>query len=142
MSDKRYYTVSEANEKVRGLSYLFANVMQLRAQLKTLYEHLDDAGYPPSQEDDELFEDAPIETVRNRARFEGLVETLREQVDDIQDTGCQIKDIETGLVDWLGRFEDRDILLCWRFGEKEVSHWHETYAGFDGRRPVTELDGL
>ncbi len=141
MSEKRYYTVTEANAHVKGLSRLFANVMQLRAQLKRMYQSLDNAGYPPSQDDDELYQDAPIEIVRDRARFEGLVEALREQVDEIHDTGCQIKDIETGLVDWLGRFEDRDILLCWQFGEKEVSHWHETYAGFAGRRPVTELDG-
>jgi len=141
MATKRYFTVSEANVHVRQLQQAFVGVMQIRSQLKQLYERLDSAGYAPTQDDaDELPEDAPVDVARDRARFYGLVEALREQVDEIHATGCTIKDIETGLVDWPGRHRNREILLCWRFGEKEVAFWHELDTGFAGRRPVSELD--
>lgn len=141
MSTKRYFTVAEANAQIRRLQHAFVGVMQIRSQLKRLYERLDDAGFAPSQDDaDELPEDAPAEVARERAQFYGLAETLREQVDEIHETGCTIKDIEAGLVDWPGLHNDREILLCWKFGEKEVAFWHELHTGFDGRRPVSELD--
>lgn len=141
MSPKRYFTLSEANAQIGRLQHAFVGVMQIRTQLKKLYERLDDAGYAPSQDDeDELPEDAPEDIARARAQFYGLVETLREQVDDIHATGCTIKDIETGLVDWPGRHDDREIMLCWQFGEREIGFWHELHDGFDGRRPVSELD--
>jgi len=141
MSPKQYFTVAEANAQVAGLQRTFIGVMQIRSQLKQLYERLEQAGFAPSQDDaDELPEDAPDDVAMDRARFYGLVEALREQVDDIHATGCTIKDIETGLVDWPGRHDDREILLCWRFGETEVAFWHELHSGFSGRRPVSELE--
>lgn len=143
MPSKRYFTLAEANAQVQRLHAVFTQVMQVRMQLKALYERLDRAGFAPEQGDeDELPEGAPPHVLRDRAHFYGLVEALREQVDLIHDTGAQIKDIEIGLVDWPGRAADRDILWCWRFGEPEVAFWHDPDAGFDGRRPVSELDGI
>ncbi len=141
MSSKRYFTLAEVNSHVPSLQSLFISVMQLRAQLKQLYERLDAGGFAPAQDEaDTLPEDAPDDVARERAQFYGLVETLREQVDEIHETGAQIKDIETGLVDWPARNANRDILLCWRFGEREVGFWHEEHTGFSGRRPISELD--
>jgi hypothetical protein len=141
MSAKRYFTVAEANAQVGQLASLFTSILQLRGQLKRLYESLDAAGFAPSPNEESMLpEDAPAEVARDRARFYGLVETLRELVESVHATGAQIKDIETGLVDWPARNANKDILLCWRFGEREVSFWHEPHTGYSGRRPVSELD--
>ena len=37
------------------------------------------------------------------------------------------------------RSVDGDVLLCWRFGEKEVGYFHDIETGFSGRRPISEL---
>jgi hypothetical protein len=29
------------------------------------------------------------------------------------------------------------ILLCWKMGESSIAHWHDTHAGFAGRKPLT-----
>jgi hypothetical protein len=50
-----------------------------------------------------------------------------------------VKDIEIGLVDWPAMHEGREVLLCGKYGEREVASWHERDAGFAGRRPVAEL---
>ena len=147
---KQYFTVDDANESVSELNTLFSRVMQLRAQLKTLYQSLDDSGHAPDGEElqgtiesaDNLPDDAPAVVRRDYVRFRALMSTLREQVEDIQDTGAIIKDIEIGLVDWPALHQGREVLLCWRYGEPEVSHWHETHAGYSDRRPVSELDPM
>jgi hypothetical protein len=45
--------------------------------------------------------------------------------------------IEDGLVDIPTTYEGRWVYLCWHVGEREVTHWHETDAGFPGRQPLT-----
>lgn len=146
--EKLYFTVEDANGSVSELSALFARVMQLRAQLKTLYQSLDEAGHAPGDEElqgtiesaDNLPDDAPSTVQRDYVRFRALMSTLREQVEDIQHTGAIIKDIEIGLVDWPAMHQGREVWLCWKYGESEVSHWHEIHTGFSARRPVSELE--
>jgi hypothetical protein len=146
--DKQYFTLADANEQLDALRALFERVMQLRAQLKTLYHRLENAGHPPREEHlrgstlagSRGTGDVPVDVQRDLVLFRGLVETLREQVDEIQGTGCIIKDIEVGLVDWPTLHHGREVLLCWKYGEREVGWWHDVDAGFAGRRPVSELD--
>jgi hypothetical protein len=140
---KRTFTVEEANRMVPRLVEMFSQVMQLRSQLKTLYKKLEARGFAPSE--DQFTPDVPgasPDVVKDRAAFKGLVELLRAEVGEISALGCEIKDIEIGLVDWYARVGDRDVLLCWRFGEPEVAWWHDLDAGFAGRRPVSELATL
>ncbi len=47
-----------------------------------------------------------------------------------------IKDVQSGLIDFPSRREGRIVLLCWRYGEPEVSFWHEIDNGFAGRQPL------
>ncbi|HWM85445.1 MAG TPA: DUF2203 domain-containing protein [Kofleriaceae bacterium] len=147
--DKQYFTLAEANLSLGLLRELFERVMQLRAQLKTLYGRLENAGHPPREEhlrgSSQVMStpgssEMPADVQRDLVLFRGLVETLREQVDEIQATGCVIKDIEVGLVDWPALHHGREVLLCWKYGEREVGWWHDLESGFAGRRPVSELD--
>ncbi len=34
--------------------------------------------------------------------------------------------------------EGREVYLCWRVGEERIEWWHETDAGFAGRRPLDD----
>ena len=142
--ERQYFTVAEANTQLRSLGLLFSQVMQLRGQLKVLYAQLDDSDCAPSEaelvgEVEWSDEGYSLAQLRDRHVFAALVETLRERVADIEGSGCIIKDIETGLVDWPALHDGREVLLCWRYGETCVTHWHEVDSGFSGRRPVAEL---
>ena len=52
--------------------------------------------------------------------------------------GVTVKDIDAGLVDFLGLRNGREVYLCWRYGEEELAYWHELNAGFAGRHPLDE----
>lgn len=50
--------------------------------------------------------------------------------------GVQVKDAETGLVDFPALRGEEPVLLCWQVGEEEVGFWHGLDDGFAGRRPL------
>jgi hypothetical protein len=138
--EKHYYTVAEANQRVPTLQDIFGRVIRLRSQLKTIYTRLDDRKFAPSTDDFTPYvKGAPPDVLHDRATFKGLVELVKSEIASVQDLGCTIKDIDTGLVDWLGKSGADEVLLCWRFGEKEVAFFHDLESGFAGRRPVSEL---
>ncbi len=54
-------------------------------------------------------------------------------------TGAQVKDINTGLLDFPALRNDHEVYLCWKYGEDKIEFWHEIEAGFAGRRPIAEF---
>ena len=133
---ERIYTVDEVNRILPGVIARWETVMQLRAQLKSLFAELEAAGAPPGQPQPP---DPSPKLARDRAVFDGLAEALKDEVTAINESGCVIRDIESGLCDWEGEHEGRIVWLCWRYGERECGWFHELDAGFRGRRPIAEL---
>jgi hypothetical protein len=52
--------------------------------------------------------------------------------------GIQIKDIDTGLLDFPSLLNGRKVLLCWRQGEPTIEYYHSLEDGFAGRRRLEE----
>lgn len=58
-------------------------------------------------------------------------------VTEIGEMGVQIKDASRGLIDFPCLRDDRIVLLCWQLGEGDrIQWWHDTDAGFAGRRSL------
>lgn len=73
-----------------------------------------------------------------RAEAEVELGRLRETVTEIDEIGVQVKDLDSGLLDFPCQLEDEVVLLCWRMGEPAIGHWHTMESGFQGRQPVDE----
>ena len=71
--------------------------------------------------------------------LDASVDRLQDLVDELSEVGCELKDYATGLIDFVGRHEGRDVYLCWKLGEDQITHWHELDGGFAGRKPVSQL---
>ncbi len=63
-------------------------------------------------------------------------EKLDALIHQIQDTGAQIKDINTGLLDFSALKDEREVYLCWQYGEGGIAFWHEVEDGYAGRQPI------
>ena len=70
------------------------------------------------------------------SQVEQEFERLDALVRRVEATGAILKDVNTGLVDFLSRHEGRQVYLCWQFDEDQVSYWHDLDAGFAGRQPI------
>ena len=75
---------------------------------------------------------------RLKAEMENHLQRARESVAEIDAIGVQVKDLDSGLIDFPCRLDDDVVLLCWRMGEPAIEHWHTMDAGFQGRQPVDE----
>jgi hypothetical protein len=129
----RTFTPEEANRALAEVRPLVEAMVRHRREQSAAYARRAGAvaaiagnggGMPPS----ELAELAQA--------VEREAEAVAECVLALEELGVQVKDPDTGLVDFPARRGDEDVLLCWRLGEPEVAHWHGLEDGFAGRRPL------
>lgn len=62
----------------------------------------------------------------------------KDALAEIDSIGVQVKDLDLGLLDFPCEVDGQIILLCWKLGEKSISHWHGTQEGYAGRKPINE----
>ncbi len=137
---RRYFTVDEVNVLVPRLDEIFARVLRIRSQLKGFYQRLEAKKLAPQGDDfDPVVPGAPEDVIRMRITFKGLLECLKGDLAEVEELGAEVKDLETGLCDFWARSGGREVLLCWRYGEKACTWFHAPEAGFAGRRPISEL---
>jgi hypothetical protein len=74
-----------------------------------------------------------------QTQLDAAMDRLQDLVHELSGVGCELKDYQTGLIDFIGRHQGRDIYLCWKLGEEKIDYWHELNAGFAGRKPISML---
>ena len=72
-------------------------------------------------------------TEQEAERLSREIDKLLEQIKAL---GCEVKDIDRGLVDFPARREGKRIYLCWQLGEEKVAFWHDVRSGFADRQPL------
>jgi hypothetical protein len=123
---KRYFTVEEANAMLVTLRPLVAAMMEARQRIVAAQPDLwpvleKDAGNGGSDKASAVLVDFEI---------------VHSSVKTIKSLDIELKDVNTGLVDFLAEREGRDVYLCWRYDEPKVAFWHDLEAGFAGRQPL------
>jgi hypothetical protein len=79
-----------------------------------------------------------VHMARRKAEREKTIQRVKDALAEIDATGVQVKDLDTGLLDFPCKVEGRTVLLCWKLGEQGITHWHGTSEGFAGRKPIDE----
>jgi hypothetical protein len=83
----------------------------------------------------------PYEKIaQTRVERNRLHEALETALDQIQETGCVVKDLDIGLLDFPARIDNEDVYLCWRLGEDRIRFYHRQDEGFTGRKPIDPRD--
>ena len=77
-----------------------------------------------------------VAVARRKAEREKALQKAKDAVAEIDATGVQVKDLDIGLLDFPCLVGDEVILLCWKLGEKGITHWHG--AGGRLRRPQAD----
>jgi len=79
-----------------------------------------------------------VTLARRKAERVKAEQRAKDAIAEIDSIGVQVKDIDIGLLDFPCVVDGRVILLCWKLGEKSITHWHGTDEGFAGRKPIDE----
>jgi len=122
----RYFTVDEANTLLPEISSLMESLQARRA---SVIESKQDMVELLSKQQSDVGGPVASALVQDFIAIEDLARQIRSY-------GCLVKDLNSGLVDFLSKRGDREVYLCWRFGEPRVAFYHELHSGFAGRRPL------
>lgn len=79
-----------------------------------------------------------VEVAHRRGKMDKLVQQAKDAVAEIDSIGVQVKDLETGLLDFPCKMDGETVLLCWKMGEPRIDYWHTLESGFRGRQPLDE----
>lgn len=70
------------------------------------------------------------------ARRDSTARRLKEAVETIEAFGCEIKDLDIGLIDFRTLYHGEEVYLCWKLGEDGIRFWHGLTEGFRGRKAI------
>jgi len=79
-----------------------------------------------------------VQMARRKAEREKTIQKVKDALAEIDASGVQVKDLDMGLLDFPCQVEGHTLLLCWKLGEKGITHWHGTSEGFAGRKLIDE----
>jgi hypothetical protein len=127
----RIFTPDEANSALEQVRPLAERMVELRARLGEFEdEQRDVVRIVAGNGSGEGVGDA------RSPEFAKLARELQEVVDELTSIGIQLKDADTGLLDFPSVREGEDVLLCWSVGEPAVEWWHGPEDGFAGRQRI------
>src|SRR5215469_5297655 len=79
-----------------------------------------------------------VPLARRKAERTKAEQRMKDALAEIDSIGVQVKDLDIGLLDFPCEVDGQTILLCWKLGEKSITHWHGTNEGFAGRKPIDQ----
>ena len=129
----RHFTPDEANAELEHVRPLVEQLVATRQEHAAALERQEElerkikgngGGIPPA------------ELGQATAEVDGVARRMARLVDEITGHGAQVKDLDSGLVDFPALRRGETVLLCWQLGEDEIAWWHGVEDGFAGRRPL------
>jgi hypothetical protein len=122
----QYFTVEEANAILPEIDFLMDQLLVHRSRMIKLRR--------------EIIELLEVQ----ESDFGGSVASslvsdfivIERLIGEIRSHGCLIKDLNTGLVDFLSTRDGREVYLCWRYGEPRIEFYHELHKGFKSRQQI------
>ncbi len=74
----------------------------------------------------------------DKQRRETAGQHLRRVLENFENSGCLVKDLEKGLVDFPTLFRGEEVYLCWKLDEASIGFWHAVSDGFSGRKAIDQ----
>jgi len=122
----RYFTLEEANKALDAIRPIMEEIQSIRISI--IANHPDK--WPAVEKAAGNGGNPTMSKLVNQ--FDRLDKLLHR----ILDAGAQVKDINSGLLDFPAMRNGREVYLCWKYGEDRIAFWHEVEAGFAGRQPI------
>jgi hypothetical protein len=131
---ERYFSVADVEALIPALTRLMERVMSSNAEAGEARERLQ-----AEQRRIDLAGGGVLDRRAWRAdrdRIERLTAEIQRGLGEIAELGGVPKDLGQGLVDFLHLRNGREVNLCWKYGEREIRHWHGLDEGYAGRKPL------
>ena len=136
--EQRLFTLTEAERARREIEPVLVDAIECRKKLSSLDNDLSAVAARIMMMGGVL---VPYESLAKlRREHTRLAESLKSSLDKILETGCVIKDLDIGLLDFPSVIDNEEVYLCWKLGEDRIRYYHRQDEGFAGRKPIDPRD--
>jgi hypothetical protein len=136
--EQRLFTLNEAERARQELEPFLVEAMNCRKKLGGLENELSAVAARIMMMGGVIVPYEKLAAVRTE--HTQLAETLKTSLDRILETGCVIKDLDVGLLDFPSVIGNEEVYLCWKLGEDRIRFYHRQDEGFAGRKPLDPRD--
>jgi hypothetical protein len=137
-SPPRLWSAEEANARVAELEELLPRLRGWVVRLREVHEETHRLTRFWGKDVDAA--DTADHGLKQRldAEWQNLTRRLEEAVAGLRREGIEVKDLESGLVDFYGLQDGEVVFLCWQRGEAKVAFYHTLTGGYANRRPISD----
>ena len=136
--EPKLFSLSEAERARRQVEPLLIDAMEGRRKMADLEESMSGIANRI-----QMMGGVTIDydvAARLRSDLNQVISKIKDALEQIQATGCIVKDLDSGLVDFPSMIQDEEVYLCWRLGEDRIRFYHRQDEGFAGRKPLDPRD--
>ncbi len=117
----RYFSPEEAHRTLPLVRKIVEDIIKTSREIRLLTEDKDGV-------------------IESDPEVKKMVNDLNGFMAELEEIGCFYKDwnFSIGLVDFPAIIYGKEVFLCWRSDEENISFYHETDKGYAGRKPIPE----
>jgi len=132
----RYFTVGEAERALPEVEAALRDILFHRDEYKKASDEMDANTRRIRMAGGSRVD--PGAHLAMRARRDTSAAALKDAADRVEAAGALLKDVDTGLIDFLAHYRGETVCLCWKLGEDSIRFWHGLEEGFRGRKPIDD----
>ena len=131
MESHRLFTLDEASALLPRVREIVKNMQTAKHEADTAREEFEklDAAHARGNGYDMKREQLATKIV-------DYMRSVRQDLETLQEIGCELKDLEMGLIDFPSQRAGQVINLCWKIDEEKIGYWHSLDTGFGSRQPL------
>ena len=134
--ETKHFTLDEAQSLLPVLESLLDRAIEARRAAEEIGEELQELNHKIFLSGG-MFLD--VDSLRKRRKaYDAQLQTVKDSLAEIDAIGVQVKDLDTGLLDFPCLIDGETVLLCWKMGESRIEFWHTLDGGFAGRQPLDD----
>ena len=123
-----YFTIAQANQVLPTIIKKFEYALAKKNDVAKIDQELQ-----ASLSTTDKLEDYVI----LKQKLNSAITKLYQALEDLENTGVMVKSLDEGLLDFPSKRFDKEIWLCWKYGETVIKFWHDQDSGFQGRKPIS-----
>lgn len=132
----RYFTLADAERALPAVERLLRDALFHKAEYQRAHTALEETAQRVRVSGGARIDPGAMQTLRTS--HDSSVTALKRALEQIEEAGALVKDLDIGLLDFMTRYQDRDVCLCWKLGEDAIRFWHGEEEGFRGRKPIDQ----
>lgn len=135
-TNPRVFTLAEANSLIPTLEQLMEELLAKKKRMQKHHDQLLVLDLIAGERIHDYQSHDGREYLEKSAELESLILSFEEDILKINETGCFLRDLEKGIVDFFYVHNKQLVYLCWKKGEKKIHFYHDLDDGDRHRKPL------